>query len=482
MVAPSGVRFASVRIATVRAVVCVFQLPAAGLRFRLVAYRVPGLLLVIAQANTALEVDIPPIAGVRVSLSVHVGSQSSEVVHVPLQVPQVTSIDASSVVLRDDGTQQVIIEVIGSSFGYGEHGSSVVTINGTECVQAAATQPFRLYCEPRVAAGPLVVVTNHGMTSAAYPYNADDVLRRPLISFVSPERVPTSGGAVTVTGSEFRVDSSVWLEPIPGLTSPQSLPASPAECVLLAPASASELRVMVPPGQGGPFSLIVSTANGTRSHPSAVGRVTYNPPSVAALQPTAGTAVGGTLLTVTGQSFGSIGLVLVNNKPCQTVSWSHTLVTCRTPPGTTPFAPVVVDVAGTQSSANDIYFECVPLWLMAGACRDLRAHGPLWRVRRYDGPAVQAVFPNHGVTAGGYRLVVVGRNFGIVQPTVFIGLYKVENLLGHNNTHALLLCPAGIGANHTVVVDTGEQVRSVVRVQKYTGTGLAHPRVAATAL
>ena len=102
MVAPSGVRFASVRIATVRAVVCVFQLPAAGLRFRLVAYRVPGLLLVIAQANTALEVDIPPIAGVRVSLSVHVGSQSSEVVHVPLQVPQVTSIDASSVVLRDD--------------------------------------------------------------------------------------------------------------------------------------------------------------------------------------------------------------------------------------------------------------------------------------------------------------------------------------------------------------------------------------------
>ena len=304
-----------------------------------------------------LTVGIPPVHGTSASLEVRAGGQASAPVFLSLNPPLVTGIQLEAVTQNEQGQQQLVIRIVGESFGYGEFGSSHVSINGTDCPVVPPLSPTTVKCRPAAPGGMLVVTTNLGLRSDAVLYDAENVLRRPVVSFVSPPTLPTSGGVITISGSDFRSDATVGMAVVDDLAAPNSLLQSTA-CALVEPPQSSELRCRVQGGQGGPFAITVTASNGTVSLPSPAARLGFEPPSLVSLSPASGPAEGRTLVTLSGSSFGMYGGVTIGNRECVVRAWSHDSIVCETPPGMEAAALVEVSVAGTFSDAA-IYYQYV---------------------------------------------------------------------------------------------------------------------------
>ena len=168
----------------------------------------------------------------------------------------------------------------------------------------------------------------------------------------------------------------------------------------------------------------------------------YAPPAIANVTPNHCPTAGGTVVTLTGSSFGfqnkSTITVLPGTSICNITFLNHTYATCIMPPGQgSVYLSMTVD---SIPNVNPYPFA-------------------------YDPPVLSALYPQNPNCAGGSALTIVGQNFGSsgsVAVWVTIGATLTKSACSpqyvYNNTAIVCAVPAGQGANQSVYVTSGQSV------------------------
>jgi len=292
-----------------------------------------------------------------------------------LAAPVIASITPSS----GSTVGGVMLTISGASFSAS---GNTATIDGHAC-QVTAESTNLIFCtipEGTGATNDVQVLDGLGVASNTrnYSYNA------PSLTMVSPASGPSDGGTViTLTGNDFGPASADAL---------RSVSLGSASCALV-PAGGSHTQVTctTPEGQGTGHDVAI-TVDG---QPSGTASFSYSPPSILSLDPVSGPAAGGTRLTISGSSFGTLANVTVDGNDCPVDVQSHSSIECTVPAGSGADAPVVVAVSG-QVSAPALYDYVSP-------------------------PAISLVFPSSGPTAGGISITISGSNFSAVGNSATVG-------------------------------------------------------------
>ncbi len=245
---------------------------------------------------------------------------------------------------------------------------------------------------------------------------------RPVVAGLSASRGTAAGGTtLTITGSNFGTTAAVT---VGGNVAP----------VLIC--SDSQIVVTTPAGTGANLDVVV-TAGSQPGLPAA--KFTYDPPTLSSVAPNHGPAAGGTVLTITGTSFGPGTTVRVGGKPASnvTVNPAGTLVLATTPAGAGAGQTVEVRV-GTNSVFDT--FD-------------------------YDAPAVASLDVTHGPAAGGTTLTITGTGFApaAADHLVFLGGNPATVVSANAaGTRLVVTTPAGAGADRAVFVIVGNRPSNTV--------------------
>lgn len=231
-------------------------------------------------------------------------------------------------------------------------GNAIITIRGVDFAPAGnsviigsrlcpvtSEAPGQIECalpEGTGASQPIRVVDGAGTASPPYPF----AYSPPSITSVTAATAPTSGGfPITIIGDHFG-------------------PAGGGHRIILAAggtvgsacaqdglAPHSKIVCTAPEGEGHALPTDI-TIDGQVSAPSSFS---YDPPSITAVTPTRGPALGGVIITIRGESFGSAAVVMVGASQCPIETQTHDRIECQLPPdGGAP--PSVRVLAGGQAS------------------------------------------------------------------------------------------------------------------------------------
>eukprot|EP00808_Paulinella_micropora_P008574 g62100.t1 len=236
----------------------------------------------------------------------------------------------------------------------------------------------------------------------------------PVIQSISPSRGPTAGGTlVTVSGSSFSSSAEVWFGSV--LCKPSADTPVPAD---------TKLVCVSAEGSGNVTVAVAVRSKLLASHLSPVPALwTYELPGISSLFSAAanpGSTEGGSLLSIRGSSFDRpSGAVSLGGRDCPVTSWSHTEVVCARPPG--------------QGKGLELLLRTV---------RGLEAR---WaRTVDYDSPGLANMFPSSGPTGGGYRITILGLNFGTSAAVKFGADDCTDVIQTHRNLSCVI--PPGQGA------------------------------------
>ena len=157
-------------------------------------------------------------------------------------------------------------------------------------------------------------------------------------------------------------------------------------------------------------------------------------PTITNVNPTHGSNLGGTSITITGTQFASGATVTIGGASATNVIVvSSTSITATTPAGTTGLVNVVVTNTDT------------------GTVTDTNSY-------RYDSsPTITNVNPTHGPNAGGTSITITGTQFAS-GATVTIGGASATNVIVVSSTSITATTPAGTTGLRNVIVtntDTG---------------------------
>ena len=183
----------------------------------------------------------------------------------------------------------------------------------------------------------------------------------------------------------------------------------------------------------------------------------YNDPVVTSVSPSRGPSVGGTVVDITGSGFGS-----------STAGGSPRVLLLSTGSGAG-----VVEVSLTVVQYNHSWISVV-MAAGVGANQSIAVVHGSTGVRAvaasawsFDGPVVSSVVvkavdaPGGGLqTEGGSPVTVSGVNFGPAGSgaTLYVDGVRVWSFVVVNDSSATFVGVAGVGANHSVVVEVGGQV------------------------
>jgi hypothetical protein len=160
-----------------------------------------------------------------------------------------------------------------------------------------------------------------------------------VVTGISPAVGSAVGGnSVTITGSGFLGATSVQFGTV----------TAPAMTVV----SDSQITATSPAGGPSPVQVTVVNRAGS-SATSPADEFTYiSPPTVTGISPASGTAVGGTIVTITGSGFsGNVGVQFgTASAPAMTVV-SATQITATSPPGDGTVDVTVSNTAGTSATS-----------------------------------------------------------------------------------------------------------------------------------
>jgi hypothetical protein len=266
-------------------------------------------------------------------------------------------------------------------------GGTSVTINGANLSSASAVNfgaaPGIITAEsataitvtsPAESAGTVdVSVTTPGGASATSSADKFTYVPAPAVTGVIPNSGPTAGGtSVTISGTNLSAATSVSFG--------SSFGAITAD-------SATSITATAPSGGAGTVDLTVTTAGGISATASA-DRFTYvTPPTVTAINPTAGSIAGGTSVVITGTSLASASGVKFGPTAGTITANSATSVTATAPAATAGTVDVTVTtLAGTSalSSADRFTYAAAP--------------------------TVTALNPTSGSITGGTAVTITGTN------------------------------------------------------------------------
>ena len=311
---------------------------------------------------TAIRCTLPAGSGTQ-RLTLLVGGQEANTFVYVYAPPTLNSLTASSGSTLGGAT----LTLTGNNFG--STGASV-RVGGLPC-PIGSQQNTRVLCTlPPGAGGTVDVELSLASQVLTLPFTWDP----PSITGISPA-VSTRGAAmITLSGANFGS----------GAATSVSLGGSPCE---LSSRGHQQLICSAPPGQG-TVTAIVDVANVTASSPYS-----YAAPSIDSVSPTRARTTGGTVLTISGDSFGTVqGSASLGGSTCTLRTQGHTVIRCDAPAGEGANLPLVVRV-GTVQSAPFLY--------------------------SYEAPVIDLLQPAVVQTRGGF-VWILGRNFG-QSPSVTVG-------------------------------------------------------------
>ena len=187
---------------------------------------------------------------------------------------------------------------------------------------------------------PVVVKTLSGESLPIY-YNYDEPVVQPVITSITPNHGPTSGGnQVTLSGMNFAGDIQVLF-------------GETVAPVLMS--SHTQLVVAVPAGSGLNVPVVVNTSSGG----SAPFTYNYDAPVITSITPNHGPTSGGNQVTLSGMNFSGLIEVRFGDKVISSSSFverSQTSVTVISPIASTLEVPItVVTLSGESNSITYFY-------------------------------------------------------------------------------------------------------------------------------
>ena len=230
----------------------------------------------------------------------------------------------------------------------------------------------------------------------------------PTISLITPDAgIPTQGGVLTITGSNFGTPTSFTSVEF-GLTT-------------LGPASLSNttITVNIPAGEGAGIPVRVSL-DGQRSNINTF--FDYALPRITSVSPAVANTDGSTLVTISGSNFGLNPVLTLGGKPVQLISQSHTSITFNAPPGEGVLIPVVLTVGRRTATSTLSYLT----------------------------PTITSIAATSRPTSGGTTFTISGSNFGL-SPSVSVDATPV-GIISRSHTSLECTLPPGFGINRSVGV------------------------------
>lgn len=280
-----------------------------------------------------------------------------------------------------------------------------------------------------------VVVAFAGTTSDSVNWQSNPVRTLPfvpIISEVSPTAVPLTGGAITVTGSNFTTSTEL------------SLGGNTLSFTIV---NGSTITFTAPNDLAGVYDLAITNPVGTYTLSNAI---TYVPgPSLSTNSPVVATTNGGTIVTLTGTNLATTTQVNVGST---TVSFSVVsdttvrFVTAATSAGIVDVG--VVTVGGADTLSNAIEFTTSALV-----------------------PVVSSITPATGPVAGGTTVTVTGQYFsGSYSDSVSAAINGVSgsSLVLIDDSTLTFVTPAGSAGAYDLSVVTGGGVGTLLAAFTYT--------------
>jgi hypothetical protein len=211
------------------------------------------------------------------------------------------------------------------------------------------------------------------------------------VTAINPEQGLSSGGtSVTITGANFMSATTVEIGGV--------------ACTDIAIVNSQELTCTTGAHAAGTVDVAVTAGNGSGSLPGGF-LYTDNTPIIQAINPAAGSASGGTNVTITGSNFVAGTTVTIGNAACTDVAIiSDGELTCTTTSHTTGTADVTVTTEhGSDTLVDGYTYSDEQL------------------------PVVTSITPAQGPFSGGTVVSVIGSNF-MPGTIVYVGQAPCANI------------------------------------------------------
>lgn len=357
-------------------------------------------------SHTSVACDVPTLFGENLDITVSVDAQASNTETFSYAPPSISSVSGST--FPTDGG--VSIFITGSSFDT----SGTVTVGGTNCVVTTYTHESIACTLPsgQGANVATVVTTQDNRASGVDSSVSYNIPYLSLVTISDPPLLTNGGSTLSLSGADFGTsfDGDSWVK------------VDGALCTILTQSSTS-VTCTAPAGQG-PANDVIIRISGQESEAYPIS---YENPTITQIDPAGRPTEGGIDITLTGTSFGNLGIetvtVTVGANDCPVKTQTHTKVTCTLP-------------AGTGSAAVYIRVSLLQSQPVAFA---------------YDGPTITQITPNNAPTDGSGEIVIEGENFG-TSGVVTIGGEPCTSTSPYTDTSITCTVPPGVGVDLSVTV------------------------------
>src|SRR3989339_292524 len=284
-------------------------------------------------------------------------------------------------------------------------------------------------------------VTNPIGTSAVVNADHYTYYDLPAITAVSPTFGSTAGGnTVVITGTSFASITGATGVKF-GVTNASSYTVD----------SDTQITAVAPAHVSGLIDIGVTNPIGTSAIVAADHYTYYDLPSITAVSPTFGSTAGGNTVVITGTSFASVtgaaGVKFgVTNASSYTVD-SNTQITAVAPAHVSGLIDIgVTNPIGTSAVVNADHYTY------------------------YDLPAITAVSPTFGSTAGGNTVVITGTSFASVTGAagVKFGATNASSYVVNSDTQITAVAPAHVSGLIDIGVTNPIGTSAVVNADHYT--------------
>lgn len=265
---------------------------------------------------------------------------------------------------------------------------------------------------------------------------------------ISPTSGPVGGGGtMTITGTGFTGAFFVVFRQFVGFQSRSTFASFTVD-------SDTQITAIIPPAPGGVAGIAGVTAVAPLDADPSTSIPFYHyvsPPTVTSVSGDYGLVTGGTAVFVNGTGFTSGATVQFGSTPATSVTvLSSNSLSVVTPPGSPGVVNVTVTTpAGTSAVSSGDQFTYLPL------------------------PAVTAVTPAAGPTAGGNTVTITGTDFQ--NPSGFPGVTEVDfgsvpaaSFTVDSPTQLTATVPPGAGGTVDVTVQTFEGTTTATFADRYT--------------
>jgi hypothetical protein len=358
--------------------------------------------------------------------------------------PSVTSLSTSS----GSGNGGTAVLITGTAFTgasavlFGTMPAATFTVNSDTSITAIAP--------PEAAATVDVIVTTPSGTSAAgtadqFTFSA---AATPGVNSLSTTSGTTAGGTVvTVTGTGFTGATAVTFGGVPALS--------------FTVYSDSNLVAVTPPEAAGTVDTQVTAPGGRGSQATLGDRFTYSTasvPSVSGVAANSGTTPGGNLVVITGSAFtGATGVTFGSLAATDFTVYADNLIVATAPPSAAGTVDIkVTTIAGTSSAVSADHYTYTNITASA--------------------PAVTAVSPNTGSTAGGQVVSITGTNFSGATAVKF-GSTAASSFTINSDSSITATAPAGSAGTVDITVTTNNGTSSTGSADQFTYLSTAAPTV-----